>query len=322
MARKKTTEVQLSDQAAGLAEYAAKALIAAEQLGIKNKVVDCLPLSDNERKIVASLSLLPVTLKRKLAKTDNRITFAETASLVMTLADALLEGDPLKRLSALFIAKKLIDCLEHNISVLAMPKKASKTKATNNLYQFKISLLGAKPSIWRRIQVRNCSLDRFHEYIQTAMGWTNSHLHHFRIGEQFYGDPELMQEDFDDQGYQDSTSTQLSDILPKSGKRFRFVYEYDFGDSWEHEVLFEGRIPAGPSIPSPVCLEGERSCPPEDVGGVWGYADFVEAIANPEHEQHDELLEWAGGEFNSEAFSPAAATKAMHSGLPDWRKMR
>jgi hypothetical protein len=71
------------------------------------------------------------------------------------------------------------------------------------------------------------------------MGWTNSHLHHFRIGEQLYGDPMLMQENFADMNYEDSTSTKIKGILPKSGARFRFEYEYDFGDCWRHEILFE-----------------------------------------------------------------------------------
>jgi hypothetical protein len=72
----------------------------------------------------------------------------------------------------------------------------------------------------------------------------------------------------------------------------------------------------------PVCVEGARACPPEDVGGVWGYAGFVEAIQNPDHEDHQGMLEWVGGRFDPEAFDPAAATRAMHRGLPDWRSER
>jgi hypothetical protein len=153
-------------------------------------------------------------------------------------------------------------------------------------------------------------------------GWTNSQLHHFRVGEQLYGDPLLMQENFEEFGYEDSTRTKLSDILLKSGKRFRFQYEYDFGDSWHHEVLFEGVVRADRGQRYPLCLEGERACPPEDVGGVWGYADFVEAIQNPEHEEHEGMLEWVGGSFDPEALDPVRATRAMRKGLPDWRSER
>jgi hypothetical protein len=203
---------------------------------------------------------------------------------------------------------------------LERPVGAGAGPAGEQVFQFKITLLGSAPPIWRRIQVKDCTLDRLHEHIQTAMGWTNSHLHHFRIGEHLYGDPMLMQENFEEMEYKDSTRTKLSDILPRGGRRFRFGYEYDFGDSWEHEVLFEGVVPAERGRRDPVCLEGERACPPEDVGGVWGYQDFLEAIADPDHEQHDELLEWSGGGFDPEAFDPAAATREMRRGLPNWRE--
>jgi hypothetical protein len=193
--------------------------------------------------------------------------------------------------------------------------------SSERVYQFKITLKHAHPPIWRRIQVKDCTLDNLHEHIQTAMGWTNSHLHHFRIGEQLYGDPLLMAENFEEMGYQDSTTTKLSDLLPTKDKRFRFEYEYGFGDSWEHEVRFEGCVEAERGKRYPLCLDGARACLPEDVGGVWGYADFVEAIQNPDHEDHDGMLEWVGGRFDLEAFDPAVATKRMKRGLPDWRQM-
>jgi hypothetical protein len=184
-----------------------------------------------------------------------------------------------------------------------------------------VTLLDTRPPIWRRTQVKDCTLDRLHEHLQTAMGWTNSDLHHFRIGEQLYGDPLLMQENFEEMGCKDSTTTRISDLLPTSGKRFRFEYECDFGDGWRHEVLFEGCVQAEAGKKYPLCVEGERACPPEDVGGVWGYADFVEAVQNEDHEQHDEILDWVGGSFDPEAFDAKAATRRMMKGLPDWRKM-
>jgi hypothetical protein len=150
------------------------------------------------------------------------------------------------------------------------------------------------------------------------MGWTNSHLHHFRVGEQFYGDPELMQENFADLEYKDSTATRLSTIVPAGRRKFRFGYEYDFGDSWWHEILVE-KVEAGEAKAE--CLAGERACPPEDCGGPWGYADFLDALADPDHERHEELEEWLGGPFDPEAFDPAAATRRMRRGLPDWRRM-
>ncbi|MBA2116727.1 plasmid pRiA4b ORF-3 family protein [Bremerella alba] len=182
------------------------------------------------------------------------------------------------------------------------------------LYQFKITLLGVKPLIWRRIQVQDCTLDKLHEHIQTAMGWTNSHLHQFVIKEKRYGDPGLM----DDLDCIDSTATMMSEILPKTGKPFRFKYDYDFGDGWEHEVLYEGSPLSEKGKKYPLCLEGERACPPEDIGGVWGYADYLEALADSQHELHEEYMEW-NGPFDPDKFDSKKATKEMKKGLPNWR---
>ena len=176
----------------------------------------------------------------------------------------------------------------------ANPPTSASAGASGQVYQFKITLMKTEPPIWRRIRVADCTLDKLHEHIQTAMCWTNSHLNHFRIDETLYGDPMLMEETFEELGYKDSTTTRLSDILPASGERFRFEYEYDFGDGWRHEVLFEGRMRAKPGEKYPICSEGTRACPPEDVGGVWGYVDFLAAIADPENEEHEELRNWIG----------------------------
>jgi len=162
-------------------------------------------------------------------------------------------------------------------------RKTALTAAVNAncLYQFKITLLGIDPPIWRRIQIKDCTLDELHEHIQTAMGWENAHLHDFEIKGKRYGDPELIDDGFADFECEDSTRTRISDIVPKSGKPFTFKYEYDFGDSWEHEILFEGFPPVDSKAKYPLCLEGARDCPPEDVGGVWEYSDFLEALADP-----------------------------------------
>jgi hypothetical protein len=189
------------------------------------------------------------------------------------------------------------------------------------VYQFKITLLDIEPPIWRRIQVHDGSLDKLHEHIQTAMGWTNSHLHDFEIEGQNYGDPLLMEESFEEFDYRDSTTTKLREIMPK-GEGLRFAYRYDFGDNWRHEVVFEGQLRPRRGQEYPVCLEGARACPPEDVGSTGGYQDFLEALADPDHERHHMYEEWIGCEpFDAEAFDPVAATKRMKQGLPDWRRM-
>jgi hypothetical protein len=190
---------------------------------------------------------------------------------------------------------------------------------SQRLYQFKITLSGLQPPVWRRIQVKNCTLDKLHEHIQTAMGWTNSHLHHFRIDGTLFGDPLLMEEDFDEMNYQDSTITKIREVLPRGGKRFQFEYEYDFGDSWSHEVLFEGCPRAEPGCRYPLCVEGERACPPEDIGGTSGYQDFIETLVEVDHEDHDDSLKWIGGRFDPDEFDAMKVTRRMRRGLPNWR---
>ena len=117
-----------------------------------------------------------------------------------------------------------------------------------------------------------------------------------------------------------SLRTKVSTIIPEDGKRFQFDYEYDFGDGWEHEILFEGCLQAEKGTRYPLCLEGQRACPPEDVGGSYGYQEYLEALANPKHERHKEFMEWSG-RFNPEKFDAKVVTKRMQQGLPNWREM-
>ena len=177
------------------------------------------------------------------------------------------------------------------------------------LFQFKITLLDIKPAIWRRIQVQDCTLGDLHEYIQAAMGWENCHLHQFEIGRERFGPYSPDAPDFGEE-VADENQVLLSELVPTAGKKFRFIYEYDFGDGWRHEVLFEGNPPVEKKKEYPVCLDGKRACPPEDVGGPWGYAEFLEALADPNDERHEEFLEW-GGRFDANAFDAKKATREM-----------
>ncbi len=316
-------EEVISDQAVQIAEFAAKALVAANQLHIKTKSLDNFWLASGQRDILLLVPRVSKTIKNKLAK-KRPLTVAEVASMTMALAEDLPQGEPQKQVALLLVAKHM-DRLQEEIMAKAEPtvKKKSKCRSQSNLdvlHQFKITLLESNPPVWRRIQVQDCTLDKLHEHIQTAMGWTNSHLHQFDIKGERYGDPDLLDDGLEDFECFDSTVTIVSGILPKTGKRFAFKYEYDFGDCWEHEVLYEGSPPLEKGKKYPLCLEGERACPPEDVGGVWGYAEYLEALADPKHERHDDFMEWSGP-FDPDDFDPKKATRKMKKGLPDWRSM-
>jgi hypothetical protein len=187
------------------------------------------------------------------------------------------------------------------------------------VYQFKITLRETTPPVWRRIQVPDGTLDQLHEHIQTSMGWTNSHLHDFLIGDRRYGNPALLDEGGGDRDFLDSAEMRLSQLFTENSCGFGFYYEYDFGDCWRHKIVYEGRFSEAPHEQYPCCIAGARACPPEDCGGPLGYEDFLQAIHDPQHKDHDAMLEWIGGGFDPEKFSPAAATKAMNRGLPDWR---
>lgn len=184
-----------------------------------------------------------------------------------------------------------------------------------NLYQFKITLNGSGPAIWRRILVRNCTLDKLHEHIQAAMGWTNAHLYQFEIDGNFFSDPDLLIDDPVDIKYLDSTTTRLSDLLPEDNTVFHFLYEYDFGDSWVHEITFEGYQPAEPGKHYPQCIAGERACPPEQVGGIWGYDEFLESLGKPGAERHERSGS-VDRRFDPDAFDARKTTRRMRRGLP------
>jgi len=176
------------------------------------------------------------------------------------------------------------------------------------IYQIKITLQGCKPPIWRRIKVRgDTPLNKLHDIIQIVMGWTNSHLHQFIVGEAYFGVPDLYYDD--DLPMSDETRFKLSRITTNEGSAF--TYEYDFGDSWQHELLVEEIMPPGEGVKYPVCVAGERACPPEDVGSIWGYEEFLEAIQDPDHPEHKDYLEWIGGEFDPEAFDLEGVNTAL-----------
>jgi Plasmid pRiA4b ORF-3-like protein len=156
------------------------------------------------------------------------------------------------------------------------------------VYQLKITLRDvSKPPVWRRVLVRaGITLRDLHEVIQQAMGWENYHMHVFSTGWQEYGSPDPELEHASDK------KARLSEVLTVPGDRLR--YTYDFGDDWEHDIVLEEIRPAEPTKAYPICMAGKGACPPEDCGGVWGYANLKEILASPSNEEHEEMLDWLG----------------------------
>jgi hypothetical protein len=180
-------------------------------------------------------------------------------------------------------------------------------KKTDTVFQIKMTLVGIDPPIWRRIQTKDCTLVELHALVQITMGWDFEHLYRFLIGSVSYADLEMASQD----DAEDACDTYLSEVLPVQNRRPRFDYEYDFGDQWMHQLIVEERFPPEPGVEYPTCVAGQRACPPEDCGGPWGYPDFVEAISYPDHREHDELLEWVGGEFDPGSFDLESVNKEL-----------
>lgn len=181
-------------------------------------------------------------------------------------------------------------------------------------YQLKITLNRSKPPIWRRLLVPgHCTLEELHELIQTAMGWTHSHLHQFifkcekvKPGPNMAADllrgmidfnaPRglryLSHPDFELDGAEDERRVRLDDL--KLEEKSKFVYEYDFGDGWEHVILVEKISESDPPLDYPQCLAGQLACPPEDCGGMYGYYELLGILADPKHPEYEDYKDWAG----------------------------
>jgi len=174
-----------------------------------------------------------------------------------------------------------------------MAKKAKDSSVPTKpeaVYQLKVTLDGIKPSIWRRIQVRgDITLFKLHKILQVVMGWQDYHLHQFVINGESYSvisiEADMLGDDF-----KDEKKFRLKRVIP--GEKFKFTYEYDFGDGWDHTILVEKILRPAEELKAPVCLKGKRSVPPEDCGGKGGYHKVLKALKNPSRPENAQLLEW------------------------------
>ena len=202
-------------------------------------------------------------------------------------------------------------------------RRRAKTPQPEQVHELKITLRRSKPPIWRRIAVpSDIKLSDLHLVIQIVMGWTNSHLHQFVLRntrprprneelrsldmlarfdrlmisrDRCWSDPRMELEEAEDE-----TKIRLCELAP--AVKSKLIYEYDFGDGWDHQIEAVKIGPPAEGMDYPVCLKGKLACPPEDCGGIWGYYEMLEALKDPKHERHEDSVEWIGGHFDPERF--------------------
>lgn len=182
----------------------------------------------------------------------------------------------------------------------ALPAGRTKSAGSAPVYQIKVSLRGARPPIWRRLEVpADIGLAKLHRVIQVAFDWDDSHMHVFETPYGSFGiaDREL--------GHRAEAPVTLEQIAPAA--KSKVTYTYDFGDNWEHEIVVEKVLERDNAAVYPRCTGGRKAAPPDDCGGLWGYADLVDVLTDPSHPEHEERLEWLGlrdaSEFDPDRFN-------------------
>jgi len=174
-------------------------------------------------------------------------------------------------------------------------------------YQVKVTLLGTKPPVWRRLVLPGqWNLGLVHDALQVGMGWLDGHLHEFEVGGRRIGVP-----DPDSWGPPVVAETRVRLLEVVSAKGDRMDYLYDFGDDWKHRLVVEAVLPHAERA---ACTGGRRACPPEDCGGVWGYEELLTALADPGHERHEELTQWVGPDFRPDLFDAAETDALLRAG--------
>ena len=192
--------------------------------------------------------------------------------------------------------------------MMSPAKKPSRRTEPQRIYQLLVALDEIQPTIWRRLWVADTlTLAKLDRVIQAAMGWTNSHLHEFKIAGRRYGIPD--DEWPDDNPPSDDRRSHIGAVLDDSVSEF--TYLYDFGDHWQHTVKVEKLLKPNEINRSPTCLAGQNACPPEDVGGIRGYMEFLEAVRDPTHDEHIAMWCWSGGPFDPAGFDVNGTNAAI-----------
>jgi len=186
--------------------------------------------------------------------------------------------------------------------------KRKKSAGPAPVYRIKVGLRNARPPIWRRLEVpADINLGVLHEIIQVAFDWSGHHLHVFETS---YGEFGTANADL---GHLPEESVTLEQVAPRAQSKIR--YTYDFGDGWEHDILLEKVLEPDLAVSYPRCTGGRRAAPPDDCGGIWGYAELLEVLAEPGHPEHQDMLDWLGledaGEFDPGEFDAEEVTEAL-----------
>lgn len=295
----RSPEYRPDASAAQLAEWAERILSQVRQ---QDRQADTtVVLSRTQRSTLAAQLPDDSELHRRLniptsGQRTIRFTAEELAQLCRLLIAPLQEARGRERNNLLKAVEKVAGGLNACLYTASPPSKAARRRRPPVAYQLSVTLLGVAPPVWRRFQVLDCSLAVLHQVIQDVMGWQNKHLHAFILDDTIYSDPETAAE----LGYRDNRQTKLSQVVARS--TYQFKYQYDFASDWWHTLEIESQFQPEADAPFPLCLQGNRSCPPENVGGADAYRSFLQIINDPEHELHTPLLDWCGGWFDPEVF--------------------
>lgn len=267
-----------------------------------NDAMAAVRLTEEERAILLRMDTISGDIHKQLAgagKGEQTLHFNPRQVIVIGLAisEELTTSISVKRQCQL---EAIVERLGQGmIEIPGMPEVfgpmplGSELETLPVCFRVKIELEGSRPTIWRRIEIADCSLLELHEAIQGAMGWQNCHMHAFQVGKQYYGQADL-------EDSIDETTMSLSQLFDQGTKKLR--YWYDFGDDWWHAIKLEKQFDPAPRAGYPRCTAGARACPPEDCGGIWGYEEMLTALKDPAHERHEEFQEWCV-DFDSEKFS-------------------
>jgi hypothetical protein len=232
----------------------------------------------------------------------------------MTLLDQYWDSCdyPVNKVDFVDLFKNVVQNHTTRILVLYMSPK------TEPAYTLQITLQDTKPLIWRTVIVSSdLTLDRFHDIIQIVMGWKDYHLHQFIIGNRcFASDPESLEI----LNGENEGKIRLGELLTE--ENMQLEYEYDFGDSWLHQITLKKieTIPANHRLPI-TCLDGQMACPPEDVGGIPGFEHFCEVMKAPQHSEYEELKNWFGGKFKARSFDLDAVNEELNK-YTNWTRPR